>query len=63
MFACEERRKLLKGWRDALMILADLYRIHRTCNLDKFDERYNANLRARQIANVKLVGHRAEHSC
>ena len=66
MFACAERGRLLGEWRHAVMILGDRIGQTETSNLDRFDERYKATMRAREIAetaHTTLVRHRKKHSC
>lgn len=65
MFECSERGKLLRDWRDAVVILADCIGQIETCSLDRFEIRYKATLLARQIAETAhaiLVLHRKKHS-
>jgi hypothetical protein len=66
MFACAERGRLLRDWRDAVTILADCIEQTETSNLTGFEERFEAMLQARQIAETRhtvLMLHRKKHHC
>jgi hypothetical protein len=66
MIACHKRGKLLRDWRDAVIILAESIGQIQTCNLDRFEERYQASLVAREVADkahISLLRHREEHGC
>lgn len=66
MLACTERAKLLRDWRDAVVILAHCIEEIETSNIDRFDERYRTSLMARLLAeraHANLTAHRTEHGC
>jgi hypothetical protein len=68
MFYCKERGRLMKDWRDALLVLSECVVQLETCenDRDKFEERYEIAMSAREVteqARTLLVRHRAEHGC
>jgi hypothetical protein len=66
MFACVERGRLLREWRDAIAILADCIEQTETSNIDGFEKQFEATMLAHQLAETRhtvLVLHRKKHHC
>lgn len=66
MAACEQRKKLLRTWRDSLMILAEGVSDLEILDGKAFEHRLSAVILARDLSDdayAKFVRHRLEHEC